>query len=47
MKRVVGTWQAYELLHGDGPLYDEDLVRFTRSAQPKGIQELLPDPDER
>ena len=47
VKRVVGTWQAYELLYGDGPLYDEDLVRFTRTAQPKGIQDLLPDPDER
>ena len=47
VKRVVGTWQAYELLYGNGPLYNEDLGRFTRTAQPNGIQDLLPDPDER
>ena len=46
VKRVVGSWQAYELLHGDGDRF-QPLQPFSRQAQPEGVRELLPDPDKR
>lgn len=44
VKRVVGSWQAYELLYGEGARFP-DLGAFVDHAQPDGVRDLEPDPE--